>query len=99
MPSVSNLFKIAIKQRLRVGDRRSGIRRSGMGSVVPDTTEAKCSGGGMSYSKLRISCRDTACRVRSQSTSNLCKLAIKQVGLRYNHHQYKKTPKGLNFKA
>ena len=21
------------------------------------------------------------------------------VGLRYNHHQYKKTPKGLNFKA
>ena len=25
----------------RVGDRRSGIRRSGMGSVVPDTTEGK----------------------------------------------------------
>ena len=49
-----------------------------MGSVVPDTTEAKCSGGGMSYSKLRISCRDTACRVRSQSTSNLFKIASKQ---------------------
>ena len=55
--------------------------------------------GNAIYSKLRISCRDTACRVRSQSTSNLCKIAIKQVGLRYNHHQYKNTLKGLYFKA
>ena len=74
-----------------------------MGSVVPDTTEFRAKRSerrGYVLFKIAINkCRDTACRVRSQSTSNLCKIAIKQVGLRYNHHQYKNTLKGLYFKA
>ena len=67
----------------------------------------------MSYSKLRLSER-RGNLFTLPSTSNLSKrravsavraqaiypkIAIKQVGLRYNHHQYNKTLKGLYFKA
>ena len=48
------------------------------------------------YVKLRVS-KSRENLFTLPSTSNLCKIAIKQVGLSYNYHQYKKTLKRVKF--